>query len=185
LAAALAEAIPDADEHLRIDLRPGRVDLSVGTFGSGSVTGRDVEVASQVTFLVTERGLATLPGRPGERPVQVLELAIDAMDIPAVTPFWSAVMGYGPGVGESPELFDPYGEGPTIWFQQMDEPRVQRNRIHFDIVVPHDEAQRRLEASLAAGGTLVSDSHAPSFWVLADREGNEICICTWQARDHE
>ena len=67
----------------------------------------------------------------------------------------------------------------------MDEPRVQRNRIHFDIVVPHDEAQRRLEASLAAGGTLVSDAEAPSFWILADREGNEICICTWQARDRE
>ena len=101
----------------------------------------------------------------------MLEIAIDALDIPAVGPFWAAVMGYGPGAANDHELFDPVGEGPTIWFQQMDEPRLQRNRIHFDIVVPHDEAQARLDAALAAGGTLVSDSHAPSFWVLADRRG--------------
>jgi len=185
LSAALVEAVPDADQHLRVDLRPGRVDLTLQTFALVKVTGRDVELAEQITSVVTERGLATAPGQQGERVVQVLEIAIDALDIPSIVPFWSAVMGYGPGVGDSPELFDPYGEGPTFWFQQMDEPRVQRNRIHFDIVVPHDEAQHRIDASLAAGGTLVSDAEAPSFWILADREGNEICICTWQARDHE
>ena len=26
-------------------------------------------------------------------------------------------------------------------------------------------------------------SEAPAFWVLADPEGNEACICTWQGRD--
>ena len=58
----------------------------------------------------------------------------------------------------------------------MTEPRPQRNRIHLDISVPHDEAQARIEAALKAGGTLVSDAHAPAFWVLADAEGNEACI---------
>jgi 4a-hydroxytetrahydrobiopterin dehydratase len=67
----------------------------------------------------------------------------------------------------------------------MDAPRPQRNRIHFDIVVAHDEADRRREAALAAGGTLVSDDAARAFWVLADAEGNEICICTWQDRDRD
>jgi len=37
--------------------------------------------------------------------------------------------------------------------------------------------------ALAAGGRLVSDAAAPAFWVLADAEGNEACICTWQGRD--
>jgi 4a-hydroxytetrahydrobiopterin dehydratase len=27
------------------------------------------------------------------------------------------------------------------------------------------------------------DAHAPSFWVLADAEGNEVCVSTWQGRD--
>jgi 4a-hydroxytetrahydrobiopterin dehydratase len=64
----------------------------------------------------------------------------------------------------------------------MDEPRPQRNRIHLDITVPHDRAQERIDAALAAGGTLVTDEHARAFWVLADAEGNEACICTWQDR---
>jgi 4a-hydroxytetrahydrobiopterin dehydratase len=65
----------------------------------------------------------------------------------------------------------------------MDAPRPQRNRIHIDVSVPHDQAQARLEAALAAGGRLLSDAEAPAFWVLADPEGNEACITTWQARD--
>src|SRR6202012_4996283 len=78
---------------------------------------------------------------------------------------------------------NPGAQGPTIWFQQMDEPRRQRNRIHFDVVVPHDETERRIQATLDAGGRLINDSEAPAFWVLADPEGNEACVCTWLGRD--
>jgi 4a-hydroxytetrahydrobiopterin dehydratase len=65
----------------------------------------------------------------------------------------------------------------------MTEPRPQRNRIHFDVSVPHDEAPGRIQATLAAGGTLLDDAEAPAFWVLADAEGNEACVTTWQGRD--
>jgi len=65
----------------------------------------------------------------------------------------------------------------------MDAPRPQRNRIHVDVTVPHDEAQQRIQAALAAGGTLTYADEAPAFWVLADAEGNEACVCTWQGRD--
>ena len=118
--------------------------------------------------------------------MQVLEIAIDALDIGAIRPFWKAVMGYTDEAGRSgpaDPLVDPVAQGPAIWFQQMDAPRPQRNRIHFDVSVPHDEAEPRIRAALAAGGTVVSDAHAPAFWVLADREGNEACITTWQGRD--
>lgn len=113
--------------------------------------------------------------------MQTAEIGIDALDIPAVLPFWRAVFGYA---DESPHaIVDPAGRGPAVWFQQMDAPRPQRNRIHIDVSVPHDQAQARLEATLAAGGRLLSDAAAPAFWVLADPEGNEACITTWQARD--
>jgi len=29
----------------------------------------------------------------------------------------------------------------------------------------------------------VIDSYAPSWWVLADAEGNEACVATWMSRD--
>ena len=38
-------------------------------------------------------------------------------------------------------------------------------------------------AAIAAGGHLVTDEHAPSWWVLADAEGNEACVATWMGRD--
>ena len=69
-----------------------------------------------------------------------------------------------------------------MWFQQMDEPRTERGRFHIDVDVPHDVAEERVAAALAAGGTLVTDEFARSWWVLADADGNECCICTWQDR---
>ena len=45
-----------------------------------------------------------------------------------------------------------------------------------------EEAEERMAAALAAGGRLLTDQYARSFWVLADPEGNEVCICTWLDR---
>jgi 4a-hydroxytetrahydrobiopterin dehydratase len=118
--------------------------------------------------------------------VQAVEIGITAMDIAAVRPFWKAIMGYADeldATGPADALIDPLYQAPAIWFQQMDVPRTQRNRIHFDVIVPHDEARRRMDAAIAAGGTLVYDAEAPAFWVMADQEGNEVCVCTWQGRD--
>ncbi|WP_255372139.1 VOC family protein [Cellulosimicrobium sp. CUA-896] len=118
--------------------------------------------------------------------VQELEIAVDALVGPAVQPFWRAVLGYAeqaPDGSAAVPLADPTGHAPAFWFQQMDAPREQRNRIHVDVTVPHDVAEARVTAAIAAGGHLVSDGRAPAFWVLADPEGNEACVCTWQARD--
>jgi 4a-hydroxytetrahydrobiopterin dehydratase len=71
-----------------------------------------------------------------------------------------------------------------VWFQQMDAPRPQRNRIHFDVTVPHDVAEKRIADAIAAGGRIINDSEARAFWVLADAEGNEACVCTWQDREN-
>jgi 4a-hydroxytetrahydrobiopterin dehydratase len=182
--AAEAAGLTGTDGHLTADLRRDRIILTLQTATTATVTPVDVDLAHRISQSVTELGLQT--GSLGPQPVQMLEIAIDALDIPAVRPFWKAVMGYEDEPGSSgPEdpLADPAGQGPAIWFQQMDAPRPQRNRIHIDISVPHDEAEARLQATLAAGGKLVTDAAAPAFWVLADPEGNEACISTWQGRD--
>jgi pterin-4a-carbinolamine dehydratase len=187
-ARAVAACGDDADGHLRIDLRPDRVVLTLQSLEQAAVTARDVDLAQRLSAAVGEIGLRTDPAIAGGAPrsVQLLELAIDALDIAAVRPFWKAVLGCTdePGAdGPEDPVVDPLGQGPAIWFQQLDEPRPQRNRIHFDIGVPHDEAPRRVAAALAAGGRLVSAARAPAFWVLADPEGNEACVTTWQGRD--
>ncbi len=187
-ASVVAACGADADQHLRADLRAERVILTLQSFDQSAVTARDVELAGVITGVVRAAGLRTEPeiGAAACRSVQMLEIAIDAMDIAAIRPFWKAVLGFAGEAGaDGPEdsLADPAGQGPAIWFQQMSEPRTERNRIHFDISVPHDEAARRIDAALAAGGHLISATDAPAFWVLADAEGNEACITTWQGRD--
>jgi 4a-hydroxytetrahydrobiopterin dehydratase len=187
--AARAAAVPGADGHLRIDVRSDRVIFALQTPALAWVTAEDIELARQISAVAEEFRLTTRSGvGEGSRSVQVLEIGIDAMDAAAIRPFWKAMLGYAdePGnPGPASALVDPLGEGPAIWFQQMDEPRPQRNRIHLDISVPHDEAEERIRAALAAGGRLTYDAEAPAFWVLADAEGNEACITTWQGRDPE
>ena len=177
-----------ADSHLRLDLRPDRLEVSLHARVIDAVTPADVELAQRISAAVEELGASTGGATRSEldRPVQMLELAIDAMAIPAIRPFWRAVLAYADetmATGDDSAIVDPAGQLPTIWFQQMDDPRPQRNRIHLDITVAHDEAQARVESALAAGGVLVSDAHARSFWVLADVEGNEVCVCAWTDRD--
>ncbi|MFF4322833.1 VOC family protein [Streptomyces sp. NPDC001568] len=186
---AIAVCGGDADRHLRVDARPQRLVFTLQTLDLAAVTTRDVELARLISTAVNESGspmtepeIAT--GAP--RSVQILEIAIDALGIADIRPFWKAVLGYADetdAAGPEDPLVDPVGQGPAIWFQQMDRARPQRNRIHFDICVPHDEAPRRIDAALAAGGRLVSATDAPAFWVLADVEGNEACVTTWQGRD--
>ena len=182
--AARVAAVPEAQGHLRMDVRADRVVFSLQTAAVAWVTPRDVELAYRISAVAEEFRLT--PTTDGARSVQVLEIGIDAMEIAKIRPFWKAVLAYADEPGRSgPEdaLVDPVGQGPAIWFQQMDAPRPQRNRIHFDVSVPHDEAHPRIEATLAAGGKVVYDAEAPAFWVLADPEGNEACITTWQGRD--
>lgn len=183
---AVAVCGDDADHHLRVDVRPDRAVFTLQSLHCASVTTQDVELARRISATADMSGFLPEPGTGAPRSVQILEIAIDAQSIAEIRPFWKAVLGYTDEAGaegsEDP-LVDPVGQGPAIWFQHMDRARPQRNRIHIDISVPHDEAPRRIEVALAAGGRLVSATRAPAFWVLADLEGNEACVTTWQGRD--
>ena len=178
----IASVADEQDHHPDADLRYGHVHVSTVSHDVTALTQRDVRLAEAITAIADELGLESEPSVP-----QSLEIAVDALDIPAVVPFWRAVMGYrddGLAADDpAPVLVDPSGRGPAVWFQQMDVARPQRNRIHLDVSVPHDVAVARVESAVAAGGHLVSDRRAPAFWVLADPEGNEVCVCTWQNRD--
>ena len=105
-AAAVSAGGADADGHLRVDLRPDRVELSVQDRIAGGVTGRDTALAHRIAAAVADLGLTPASSVTAEspRPVQALELAIDAIDIPAIQPFWKAVLGY---------VDDAAGDGPS------------------------------------------------------------------------
>ena len=170
----------DGQGHLTVDIRADRAVFRLQSADVGGVTGCDVRLAHRVSEALVAEGWQPTPGT-----VQALEIANDALDIDLVRPFWRAILGYAdePGSELPAALIDPSGRGPAVWFQQMDAPRPQRNRIHVDVDVPAEGVAARIDAALAAGGRLLSDDAAPAYWVLADPEGNEACICTWQGRD--
>jgi 4a-hydroxytetrahydrobiopterin dehydratase len=175
LVTAISEASERAGHHPDIDVRyPGRVRVVLTTHAAGGVTTRDVDLARTISALASSAGATSEP-----LAAQSVEIAIDTLDADRIRPFWQAVLGYREVGGT---LVDPQRNGPPMWFQHMDEPRTERSRFHIDVTVPHDVAQERIEAALAAGGRLVTDRYARAWWVLADADGNEACICTWQDR---
>ncbi|MDP9379900.1 MAG: 4a-hydroxytetrahydrobiopterin dehydratase [Chloroflexota bacterium] len=177
---AISEQADLEDYHPDVDLRYGGVIVRLITIRHDyyGLSERDIELAQRISVVARELGVPADPTA-----VQTIQVTMDALVGPAVMPFWRAVLGYRDR-GDSPEdLIDPHGRGPSFWFQQMDAPRPQRNRIHIDVWVPHDQAEARIAAAIAAGGHLVTDEHAPSWWVLADAEGNEACVATWMGHN--
>lgn len=177
LATAFADAADAADHHPDIEIRyPGTVRVSLTTHATGGLTTLDIDVARVFSQLADRAGATSQP-----RASEIVEFAIDTNDADRIRPFWKAVLGYQ--VAADGSLMDPLRIGPSVWFQDMGIARTQRNRIHFDVIVAHDEASSRIDSALAAGGTLLTDEFARAFWVLADADGNEVCVCTWQDRE--
>ena len=170
----VGEAAEAANHHPDLDLRWGRLDVALASHDVGGITSRDLDLARAVSGLAAEEG-----ARPDTSSLQELEIAIDTADEDRIAPFWAAVLGgeVSPGGVRSAT-----GDVPVLWFQDTEEHQEPRQRFHLDVWVPPEQVQPRIDAALAAGGTLASDAEAPSFWVLADPDGNKACLCTWQDR---
>jgi 4a-hydroxytetrahydrobiopterin dehydratase len=175
--------LPGVDDHAPdIDVRPDGVTVRLVTFTEdyGGMTRRDLELARQISAAARELGLAADPAK-----VQSLLVIPGAIARAEVMPFWRAVLGYEPR-RDSPaeDLVDPRGRTVPFWFEQMREPRADGGgAIHVAVWVPYEQAQARIDAALAAGGRMVRDSFAPSWWTLADPAGNEADIATVKDRD--
>src|SRR6266508_5589399 len=118
--------LPDLDgHHPDVDLRREGVIVRLITITDDyyGMSERDVELARQISAAARELGVPADPSA-----VQTVQVTIDALVHPEVMPFWRAVLGYRQ-VGDE-DLLDPHSHGPAFWFQQMDAPRPQRNRIH-------------------------------------------------------
>lgn len=131
-----------------------------------------VEVARAISAVAREFG--AVADRSATQEVQVAIAAKpDAIDVE----FWRAVLGYD---GVAPDNgMDRLGIGSTVWMQDIDPSKALRHAMHIDVSVAREETQRRLDAALEAGGTVVEAANAPGGWILADRAGNKVCIASW------
>ena len=148
-----------------------------------------------------------------------LQVTFDARDPRALSTFWRDVLGYvhpgPPGVelaeGADPlpawddflarigvpeeqrnsrsAVEDPDGDGPRLFFQQVPEDKVAKNRVHLDVrAAPGLQGEERMaaleaecERLVALGATQVR-RHEPAapldagHIVMRDPEGNEFCL---------
>jgi catechol 2,3-dioxygenase-like lactoylglutathione lyase family enzyme len=145
------------------------------------------------------------------------QLTVDCADTDRLVQFWCAALGYEPepppqgwatwwdywraaGLPEeelegaeqgSGAIVDPAGVGPRIWFQEVPEAKVAKNRLHLDLRhTPGREsmayAERRSSvdaevARLTALGASVAYTNAPEgadyyAVTMRDPEGNEFCV---------
>jgi len=171
---SIGAAAEEMNHHPDIALGWGRVDVRLSSHDAGGITERDIRLARVISALAEDANL-----EPESETVARLDLALDSPAFASVLPFWRAVLRLSDDAPD--EIVDPSGLLPSIWFQESGD-EVDRQRWHVDLWVEPAEVHPRIEAALAAGGTLFSDVNAPSFWILADPEGNKVCLCTWQDR---
>ncbi len=148
-----------------------------------------------------------------------IQVTFDAHDPRALSTFWRDVLGYvhpgPPGVelpagadplaawdeflariGVPPEqrntrsaIEDPDGQGPRLFFQQVPEDKVAKNRVHLDVrAAPGLQGEERMAAleaeceRLVARGAKRVERHEPAppmstgHIVMTDPEGNEFCL---------
>jgi 4a-hydroxytetrahydrobiopterin dehydratase len=174
--------LPDVAGHPPdVDVRPQGVTVRLITISDDDwgVSRRDLELARQISAVARGLGVSSDPSA-----LQSLLVVPGAGDIAAVMPFWRAVLGYEPRA-DSPheDLVDPYGRGVPFWLERMRETRADGGgAMHVAVWVPYEQAEARVAAALAAGGRMVRDDFAPSWWTLADAAGNEADISTVKGR---
>lgn len=178
----IGAAAEEANHHPDISLTYPEVIVTLSSHDVGGITSRDLDLARRISHFAADLGAeADVSG------LTQLEPGLDTSAPEPLGAFYAALLG---GDVKNGEPVDPSGQVPGLWFQGPGEegevshlpPQDHEQRWHFDVWVPHDEGERRLQAVLDAGGTLVSDAEAPAFWVVADADGNRSCICTQLSR---
>jgi hypothetical protein len=105
------------------------------------------------------------------------DAALDALGVPAEQR------------GSRSACHDPDGAGPRLFFQRVPEGKTAKNRVHLDVrAAPGLHGAERMaalevecERLVALGGRRLA-RHEPApplshgFLVLADPEGNELCL---------
>jgi hypothetical protein len=133
-----------------------------------------------------------------------IDLTFDCADAPRLAEFWKLALGYedepppppfatraewlahhgaADDEGGGAWLHDPAGIGPRLSLLDVPEPKVAKNRLHIDVRVagegPPEERWARITAKVAeltaAGATVVARFEGHHV-MMADPEGNELCV---------
>ena len=186
--AAVGEAGDEVGHHPRVSIGRGYVDLELVSDDAiyrddeGTehvlewVTQQDVDLARQITEIAAEHDVAADPASVSE-----IELGLDTARSATIAPVWAVLLtgslqAQGRGT-PSDEIRDATGRVPNLWFGDADEHDSPGQRFHLEVYVAPEVVEQRIAAAVAAGGTIIDDSNAPSLTVIADQDGNKGIVC--------
>ncbi|MGW5365656.1 VOC family protein [Actinopolymorpha pittospori] len=116
------------------------------------------------------------------------EIVVDCRHAPSLARFWAELLdGYAvrpyddaeverlAGLGFTPET-DPTvaldGPGPTLFFQQVPEPKTVKNRTHLDVAAT--DRREEVDRLRKLGASVLEEF--PTWTLMGDPEGNEFCV---------
>ena len=185
---AVGEAGDALGHHPRVSIGNGYVDLKLVTADAiyreddGTehvvewVTQQDVDLARRITEVAADHRLDADPAS-----VSDVELGLDTAHSATIAPVWAVLLtGSADARGRgtpSDEIRDATGRVPNLWFGDAEADKSPRQRFHLEVYVAPEAAEQRIAAAVAAGGTVVDDSDAPSLTVIADQDGNRGVVC--------
>ena len=179
-AASLLPHVVDAAERFGVqpdvDVRPEAVVVRVPNRTFDGIPAAAPEFAAAVSRAAAELELAADPSR-----AQSIGIYVAQHSEADVRPFFLAALGYE-ALGDT-DAVDPLRSGPQLAFNPITGDAPARGRSHFDVFVPAEQAQARVDAALAAGGRLADDSHAPYWWSLASPDNHGVDIAAWTDTD--
>ncbi|MQY20106.1 VOC family protein [Nocardia macrotermitis] len=117
--------------------------------------------------------------------VKRIQVTFDCAEPERVARFWCEVLGYE---HRGTACVDPSGVGPRLYFQQVPEGKVVKNRLHLDVrvgtglvgaervAVLEAECARLVALGAVRLRLLPADDVNESCLVMQDVEGNEFCL---------
>jgi hypothetical protein len=172
LIAPIVVAADQFDTLPDVDVRPEGVVVRIPYRSPDGIPAASVDFAAAVSEAAAELRLTPDPSL-----AQSIGIYVAQHSQVDVRPFFTAALGYEE-FGDS-DAVDPLRCGPQLAFNPISGDSPARGRTHFDVFVPADQAQARVDAAIAAGGRLVDDSHAPAWWSLASPDNHGVDIASW------
>jgi len=115
---------------------------------------------------------------------RITELVLDCRDPERLAGFWCEVLGWkvldrdgNEAIEIGPERGGDSGQ-PVLVLSASDDPKRDKLRLHLDVNATDRDQAEELDRLLALGARPadVGQTGAESWHVLADPEGNELCL---------